>query len=326
MPDEPALRRLLERLDSTPQPEEGRWHGWQICRIRGGRNNLLYRVTAAGCDLACKFTMNDGRDRAGHEFMALTALRQAGLDVAPEPVLLDRTTFNQPVVVQTWLASETGSVPETDEDWQAMARHLASIHSVTPGNSGLNLPNCSIDARTAEQAKARLREQVALLPQPAQPEALRALVHRLDVVRFSDWDTAPVTLCRLDNNIANYVRRSGTWASVDWEYSGWGDPAFDVANLITHVEFRQVPHERWEWFVDRYCALLPDDETAPARIRTYCEILLVWWVARLARYLHDIPSGRDQRLAVWPEGWREDINAKYAHYVRRAERVGYPAT
>jgi thiamine kinase-like enzyme len=140
----------------------------------------------------------------------------------------------------------------------------------------------------------------------------------LEAARFPAWQNPPVTLCRLDNNIENYIRRPGLWASVDWEYSGWGDPAFDVANLVTHVALMDVPPSRWDWFVDSYCDLV-EDTTAPLRIQVYCEILPVWWAARLARYLYELPRGRDRRLAAWPAGWQADIEAKYAHYMGLAE-------
>jgi hypothetical protein len=75
--------------DGRSLPHEP-WSGWRIWRIGGGRNNLLYRATGPAGDLAVKFVVDDGRDRAGHEYRALQVLRQAGLDVAPEPLLLAR--------------------------------------------------------------------------------------------------------------------------------------------------------------------------------------------------------------------------------------------
>jgi thiamine kinase-like enzyme len=149
---------------------------------------------------------------------------------------------------------------------------------------------------------------------------LQALLHRLEGRQFPKWSPAPVTLCRLDNNVANYIRRPGLWASVDWEYSGWGDPAFDLANLVTHVAYLDVPAARWGWVGEAYCDLVEDEE-ARVRIQAYREILLVWWAGRLARYLHEIPSGQDERLASWPDGWQADIRAKFERYVQLSEEA-----
>jgi len=314
-----VIRTLLDHVADGHQLDEEQWQGWQIRHLAGGRNNLLYRATRVRDDLVLKFTVRDGRDRAGREFRALTALRQAGLSIAPEPILLDRTSYAQPVMVQSWLEGKPcDTAPTTDSEWEEVAQHLASVHTVTPTSTHVQLPWATINANDAEEGKQRVREQVAYLPEESRPLALRALVRRFEATRFPAWQSAPITLCRLDNNIENYIRRPAVWASVDWEYSGWGDPAFDVANLVTHVALMDVPQLRWEWFVDKYCEL-DEDETAAIRIEVYCEIMRVWWVARLARYLYELPRGQDRRLADWPPGWQADIEAKYKHYLAVAE-------
>lgn len=313
------VRPILDYLTSEARQENGWWRDWQITRIAGGRNNLVYRVSGPRGDLALKFTVRDERDRAGREYDALTALRQAGLSVAPEPILLDRTSYHQPVVVQSWLEGEVSATPpSTDDEWQKLVQHLASIHTVTPEKTRTPLPWATINANTAEEGMRRVQEQMAHIPRKAQPVSLAALLHRFEASRFPEWPSAPVALCRSDNNITNYIRRPGLWASVDWEYSGWGDPAFDVANLVTHVAYQDVVSSRRKWFIDRYCRLMEDDSAA-IRIRVYCDILLVWWAARLARYVYEIPAGQDQRLADWPAGWQTDIEAKYEHYLGLAE-------
>ena len=318
---EEAIRALLDRLVSEAWQGNGRWQDWRIVRVTGGRNNLLYRTAGPAGDLAIKFTVRDERDRAGREYGSLTALRQAGLSIAPEPILLDRTHYDQPVVVQSWLDGVVGDTPPaTDDEWEKLAQHLASVHTVRRDKMPNPLPWATIRASTAEEGRRRVREQVARIPKQAQPASLRALLRRFEVRPFREWPSAPVALCRLDNNVTNYIRRPGPWASVDWEYSGWGDPAFDVANLMTHLAYVDTPAWQWKRVQDTYCGLVEDD-TASLRIQTYCEILLVWWVARLARYLYELPRGRDPRLADWPAGWQADIEAKYDHYLGIAEAV-----
>ena len=79
------LGPLLDHLAHEPPPTQ-EWQGWQVERIDGGWCNLLYRATRTAnpaADLAIKFTMRDGRDRAGREYQALRTLEQAGLDLAP---------------------------------------------------------------------------------------------------------------------------------------------------------------------------------------------------------------------------------------------------
>jgi hypothetical protein len=314
-----TIRPLVDHLDRSRPRQAQTWQGWRVAPVAGGRNNLLYRARGPGGDLAIKFYRRDGRDRAGREYHSLLALRRAGLELAPEPLLLDRVRYGQPVGVQCWIEGETGGQPpEEDGAWGALAEHLACIHSVTPDRTSIALRRGAIYAHSAGEARQRVYDQAAHLPAGARPDSLQRLLGRLQAATLPDWPRAPATLCRLDNNLANYVWRSEGWASVDWEYSGWNDPAFDMANLASHVAWMEVPAWRWAWFLEGYGQLV-GDRTAARRAEVYRRIMLVWWAVRLARYLHDIPRGRDQRLADWPEGWQAEIEAKYDHYVALAE-------
>lgn len=113
------LGLLLAYLETRPDAD-GVWEGWRLTRINGGLKNLLYRATGHSADLAVKFAIRDGRDRAGREYGAPLALQQAGLLVAPAPILLERMRYSQPVVVQTWVDVRVSSAPPaTDAEWKA---------------------------------------------------------------------------------------------------------------------------------------------------------------------------------------------------------------
>jgi thiamine kinase-like enzyme len=147
--------------------------------------------------------------------------------------------------------------------------------------------------------------------------ALTDLAQQLRAARFTAWPEPPTVLCRSDPNSSNLVRRPEAWASVDWENSGWGDPAFEVADLMAHPAYAQVTAARWERVISDYCGLR-DDPGAAARIRVYYTITLAWWVARLARYLHEVPRGLDPRLAERPASWQAETWAKYERYLEQA--------
>jgi aminoglycoside phosphotransferase (APT) family kinase protein len=318
---ERALRALLEHLASGKHEQGQPWPGAEITRITGGWSNLLYRVTGPLGDLAVKFTVRDSRDRVGRELHALLALRQAGLSVAPKPVLLDRKSYTQPVVVQTWLEGEASRrLPGDDAEWESLLEHLVTVHTVTPERTSVRLRRGVVDARTVQEGRRLIRQQLTRLPREARPASLRALVHRFRDTDFPKGSRARVVLCRVDNNILNVIRRPGAWASVDWENAGWGDPAFEIAQLMTHPAYIDVPFERWEWVMETYCALAGDEALA-RRITTYYRMLAVWWVARLARSLYEVPRGLDERLVERPVEWEADMRAKYAHYVSLADAM-----
>jgi aminoglycoside phosphotransferase (APT) family kinase protein len=319
---EAQIRPLLDHLAGAQVRREDRWEAWRIRPISGGRNNLLYRVTSPQADLAVKFCIRDGRDRAGREFRSLTVLNQAGLSIAPEPVLLDRDTYRQPVAVLTWLPGRiSAQPPDSDADWLSLVQHLVTIHSIKPGDVHLRLPKSTLHASSAAEAAQLVHDHAARIPPQHREPRLQRLLAQLPAARFPSWPTPVECLCRLDNSLANYVRRPGAWASVDWEYSGRCDPAFDLANMLTHVALKDAPLWRWSWAIETYAGLV-DDERAALRARVYCQILIVWWATRLARYLFEIPRGLDPRLAAWTAGWEEDIRAKYEHYLGLAEIRG----
>jgi len=284
-------------------------------------DRLLFRATGAGGDFAVKFTIRDRRKRAEREYAALRALDQHGSAIAPQPVLLDQNSYPQPVVVQTWLPGESlAAPPSTDDDWSRLIQHLATIHTLTPGLTSIQLAGAVLCAHSDESCRVLVREHLALLPPAAQPPELQALVRRWERSLHRTWATPPVALIRCDPNTSNFMRRTGPWASVDWENSGWGDPAFEIADLMTHPAYMDVPPSRWEWVVERYCGQA-HDPSAALRIGVYRKTLLVWWVARFARILHEVPRGRDRRLVEWPADWEPETRRKYRHYLDQAQAM-----
>lgn len=310
------LQTLLETLAKCPTTQQ--FAGWQIWPVKGSNNNLLYRVTSHQADIVVKFTIRDARDRAGREYQALLALQQAGLNIAPQPILLDRTSYPQPVVVQTWLDGPvTAATPATDAEWHQLLRHYAAVHSVTPDKVKVRLPWGALNANSPRAGKRLIRRQMARIPAKARPAALQSLIHQVEAISFPNWPNTSITLCRVDANTLNFVRRPDLWASVDWENSGWGDPVFEIAELMAHPQYASVPTVRWDWVIETYCALRKD-ATAASRIRVYYLLMLVWWVARLARMLYEVPLGQDKRLVERSADWQADIETKYQHYSQLA--------
>ena len=313
-----ALVPILDYLNQFQPSTDSNLNGWQISRVTGGWNNLLYRATNAEYDLAIKFAMRDKRDRAGREFQALTALHQLGAQLAPAPILLDRDRYRLPVVVQTWVHGDVkNEPPANDDEWMQLIEHYAAIHRITPADVKVKLPNAFVTARNAEDGKARVREQLVLLPLEAQPQSLQDLIQRFEATQFPEWNAHPVVLCRVDPNILNFICRADKWLSVDWENSGWGDPAFEIGDFMAHPAYANVSSSRWDWVIENYARAM-NDGSLEMEIRTQYRIMLVWWVVRCARYLYDIPRGNDRRLVERPNEWQADFQAKYEHYVNLA--------
>jgi thiamine kinase-like enzyme len=313
------IRLLLDALDHPHTHNAVSDSGWKVTRIEGGANNLLYRAAREREDLAVKFCIRDERDRAGREFSTLTALREAGLDLAPEPLLLDRERYSQPVVVQNWIEGKalTGP-PETEAEWRLLLDYFAALHTVTPDRTSLSLPTAFLNMNRAEEGKRLIRQQRTLFPEEAQPDALRLMAQRIEEKRFPEWPEPPVVLCHADSNGLNFLRHEDGWAAVDWEYSGWGDGAFEIADMRTHPFYADVDDLRWEWVIAAYAALR-EDGGAPIRIHAYTQLLNAWWAVRLARMLYEIPRGLDPRLVERPEGYMDYLQDKFERTLQQTE-------
>jgi aminoglycoside phosphotransferase (APT) family kinase protein len=315
-----VLRPLLHDLAEKGLAAVPDWPDWVIVAVHGGWNGLVYRATGPWGDLAIKFTSRDDRQRAAREYRALLALHEAGLPIAPYPVLVAHDHHRLAAVVQSWLVGKvTAAPPADDAEWAQLLHHLVQVHSVTPSRVSLRLRQAALTAESPAASRRLVYEQASRIPKEHQPAEARALLHRLESAGRPDWKPAELVLCRCDANLLNYIRRPGAWASVDWENSGWGDPAFEVAELITHPSFTDVNAERWEWVVNAYDGLV-DDPAIAFRIRAYREVLVVWWVFRMLRYLYDFRRGADQRPAQRPSE-QSRLSAHYEHYLALAQQL-----
>ncbi|HRQ39846.1 MAG TPA: phosphotransferase [Chloroflexota bacterium] len=144
------------------------------------------------------------------------------------------------------------------------------------------------------------------------------MLTRLEKRQFPDWHTPQLTLLHCDPNPRNFVRRPSGWLAVDWENSGWGDPALEIADLIAHAAYMDVLPETWEWVVGVVADRWGDDK-AVARIWAYYPLILTFWVVIFAQSMyelaHNLPNAR---LAPRPLDWAETIPQKYEHYLALA--------
>ncbi len=303
------------------------WHHWHVTSVTGGLNNRVFRAQEhkSGQDMAIKFYIRDARDRAGREFAALHRLQQNGLDIAPQPLLLGRFATDQhlaPVVVQTWLAGTVSAIPpDTDAEWQRLLDHLRVVHGIKQRAEWAIAP-VVLTMTNAHDGLREIDAQVARLPAEARPVALTELQALAHARIWPTWSPPKLCLCRGDTNTSNFVRRPTGWASIDWEYAGWGDPAFELGDLMSMPPYQDVDGVRWEWVLHHYTADLVDP-TFALRVQAYRLLMLIWWVARLARWLYEVPRQLDRRLAQQSGAsmpyTQQQQAAKMENYVRRAQ-------
>jgi thiamine kinase-like enzyme len=82
---------------------------------------------------------------------------------------------------------------------------------------------------------------------------------------------------RGDPNLANCLWNPPALAFVDWEYAGRTNRAFEIADLMEHIQSRATPDTTWETLVETFeLTLLERDTLASAR-----RLMAVFWLLLL---------------------------------------------
>jgi hypothetical protein len=88
---------------------------------------------------------------------------------------------------------------------------------------------------------------------------------------------------------------------VDWENSGWADPAFEIADLCACPDcIFEVPEEHRVWLRAEHGRLL-NDRLLAERAAIYERMMLVWWVCRASRYLVEAHTRLNGVLRLPPD-------------------------
>ncbi len=127
-------------------------------------------------------------------------------------------------------------------------------------------------------------------------------------------------LAHVDPNLANAIwtgRERLRW--VDWEYSGWGDPALELADLRWHIALEDVTEEQHVWFRKHYQRPRGDDEFEE-RLSIWDRILVTLWALLIARLLWSTHNGPDRVRLTMPKENSADICARLIRTIKRAER------
>jgi aminoglycoside phosphotransferase (APT) family kinase protein len=87
---------------------------------------------------------------------------------------------------------------------------------------------------------------------------------------------------------------------VDWEHSGWGDPARDLADAITHANQEDLLHwDEWQPFLEPYLAGRAHlDPELGERMRLYLGLHPLFWLAFLLAK-SCVPRAQAGNLAGW---------------------------
>jgi thiamine kinase-like enzyme len=307
-----------------------------VRRVRGGANNALYQVQAGGRRYACKLCVADERRRARREYGSLCMLHAAGLDIAPTPVWLDESCsiLPFPTVVYEWLPGTPLSGSPTAPQLAALLDTIQRLHDLRRDDfAHHDLPHAIFHWFDFAPYLRELRDFLARYGSwlgttvPDGRDLLKRLVRLVDTCTEAvaaaavdpSRDRFSLRLCRVDPNLVNTVwGTDGRLRWVDWEYSGWGDPALDMADLRWHAALADLGQAQHAWLRDRY-RQPSDDPGFVERLATWDRVLATRWPLLVLRALWSVHNGPDRVRLTQLRADPSELRMRLIRFVVRAE-------
>ncbi|HYS85746.1 MAG TPA: phosphotransferase [Bradyrhizobium sp.] len=289
----PRIALLLEAAGVAPE-------GFRARPCAAGGNNRVFRVDVGGRALVAKCYFRDpwdSRDRLNAEFSFLEYARKAGIDCVPEPIALDddagiglyefidgdklspgavapehieqaREFFvrlNEPA--RRVLA---GSLTGASESCFSISDHLALVQGRIDRLS--TIPTTSKLDREAAAFAAELRTRWAGVRARVSSELERKGLEQRSVLSPEDRCISPSDF-GFHNAI---VSPSGKLVFIDFEYSGWDDPAKAVSDFFSQPAI-PVQFDHFDSFLASALTYSPDADMLAVRTRLLLPVFQLKW-------------------------------------------------
>ncbi len=257
--------------------------------LTGGFNNPLYRFHLDGRVLCLKLPLVDERRRGYREWQTLTLLYRRGRPIVPEPVWHGEHPDRPAIVMAFARGIGLGAHPLEPPQLDALTDGLTALYAITPDDVDELLPDV---VTPAPAMVTRMRRTWTALNATADSagitDAGMAAERRNLLEAWKRWSSgpepqrlaapAPRALGRGDPSLANFLWDGDRLTLLDFEYSGWTDPAFELADLVEHTQSRETPDDVWEEFIHRFDLDQPALERHHAARRLMCFFWLArWW-------------------------------------------------
>jgi hypothetical protein len=209
--------------------------------LTGGMNNSVFAVTRPdGTAVCCKLFRSNDRQADDREWNALCLLRDADADFAPMPL------YHEPgAVIMTFVEGEGlgGTSLDSTQVW-TLANRLDRLYNIPVSAS---VPVVSEPAEGVDRLR-RLHRSIAS-DDPAVGVAGQWLA-TTEPDELSDLDMS--VFGRGDPNLANCLWHPPALNLVDWEYSGRTSRAFELGDLIEHIQSRATSDAIWADLVEAF--------------------------------------------------------------------------
>lgn len=240
-------------------------------------------------------------DEPRREWQALNWLAQYAPGLAPEPIRAD-LTGDPPEVVMSRLSGEPlGTGPAPDAQIGAIAAALDLLHHAIParvlnaaGETGYGGGPQSVSDRTRELAAGCRAESLDPLPRQAYERVL-AWLDRGEAGKLALPTLHPV-YAHGDSNLANRLWDGNQVRLVDFEVSGRGGRAQELADFVEHITVWAHAGIDAEAFLDFFDLILAERQQISRLRRLHAAHWLMILLPRGDAY-HRNPPGTLERQA-----------------------------
>lgn len=268
-----------------------------LTQLSGGRNNRCFRASGPDGDVLIKHyfhSPSDIRDRLDAEYSMLSFLHENGITNVPKPLLKDEHAHTGVYGFIQGSPVQNGAVSE--EDVIALADLLQKMYDLRIKNSAQNLPFASDACFTlreyAMKTEKRLHALCQLQPSDELSKDVIAFISH-DVLPFfltlheecmadpilydSIIDTQYYAISPSDHGFHNSIRSvDGGLYFVDFEYSGWDDPAKMICDPLLQPDI-PVPEKFHPLFIRKIKTILDVMPVHPDRLHYIYSILSIKW-------------------------------------------------
>ena len=265
-------------------------------RLGGGRNNSLFALEPGGEALCLKLYRVDKRQRDQREWLALRWLSSHGHHFAPRPIDYYADTRAPAIVMEFIDGDWLGEQKLSRVQLAGLVEAHQQLYRVTPDCPGAQFQP-AIGSPRVMVPRVQAGEWGG---DPANGDALAQEAYGL----WERWrkgddpalllEPAPQVFSRGDPNLANCCWSRGRLRIVDFEYSGWSDRAFDLADLVEHVQSRVTPEEEWVWFVEQFGLSGREQQ----RFRAARRLSALFWLMKMWAQRVPEPTNREDARLV----------------------------
>jgi aminoglycoside phosphotransferase (APT) family kinase protein len=238
-------------------------------------------------------------DEPRREWRALTLLARYAPGLAPTPIRADLNA-DPPLIAMSRVPGEPlGARPVTQAQEDAIAAALDRLHHAIPPSELAALERapgspCLLPDRIRDMARARGPESLGPLPR----QAYRAALAWLDSGRAqrAASDPGPPVFAQGDPNLANHLWDGNSVHLVDFEASGRGDRAAELADFVEHITVWAHAGIDAGAFLDRF-DISPGEREQVTQLR---RLFAAFWIMRLlpgGSAYHRNPPGTFERQA-----------------------------